>query len=299
MKNNPAMNEQKKSSVEKVLVKYMKITLAAALYGVSIALFLDPLSLAPGGFSGIAIILNRVVPLGTGAWFLILNIPVLLLALWQFGWRFLVSTLYATVLSGVFTDFITARFSAYVVTDMILAVVFGSLLMALALGITFLCGATTGGSDIIVKLLRRKYPHIKTGRLYFLFDMAVVAAAGLVFRNARLALYALISVFLIGYMLDVVLYGRDSAKLLYIISDHAQEIADRILKELDIGATFMEGKGAFSGTPKQVILCVVKKRVYPHAEEIVKEEDPDAFLIVSGASEIFGEGYKDYFDERL
>ena len=293
------MKEEKKSPVKTGFLNYCKITVAALLYAVSIALFLEPLSLAPGGFSGIAIILNRITPLGTGAWFLILNIPVLIIALWQFGWKFLVSTLYATVLSGVFTDLIATHFSRYAITDMLLAVVFGSLLMALALGIIFFCGATTGGSDIVVKLLRRKYPHMKTGRLYFLFDMAVVIAAGLVFRDAYLALYALISVFLIGYMLDVVLYGRDSAKLLYIVSDHSQEIADRILKELDIGATFIEGKGAFSGTPKQVIMCVVKKRVYPLAEEIVKEEDPDAFLIVSGATEIFGEGYKNYFDERL
>ena len=293
------MKEMKKNTAKSILIRYAKITVAAFLYAVAIALFLDPLSLAPGGFSGIAIILNRMIPIGTGAWFLILNIPVLLLALWQFGRRFVISTLYATVLSGFFTDFLATFFSQYVITDMLLAVIFGSLFMAVALGIVFLCGATTGGSDIVVKLLRRKYPHIKTGRLFFIFDFAVVAAAGIVFRDANLALYALISVFLIGYMLDIVLYGRDGAKLIYIISDHAQEIADRILKELDIGATFIEGKGAFSGTPKQVILCVVKKIVYPLAEEIVKEVDPDAFLIVSGASEIFGEGYKNYFDERL
>ena len=278
---------------------YLKLTIAALIYAVAIALFLDPASLAPGGFSGIAIILNRIWPLGTGVWFLILNVPVMIIALWRFGLKFLVSTLYVTVLSGVFTDFIAASCSQYAITDMILAVVFGSLLTAVALGIAFLNGATTGGSDIIVKLLRGKYPHMKTGRLYFFLDLAVVAVSGIVFRNAYAALYALISVFLIGQMVDMVLYGRDSAKLIYIISDHAQEIADRILKELDIGATFIEGKGAFSGNPKQVILCVVKKRIYPQAEEIVKQEDPDAFLIVSGASEIFGEGYKNYFDERL
>ena len=293
------MKGKKRVTAKNIILKYIRITFAALLYAVSIALFLDPSSLAPGGFSGIAIILNRLMPLGTGAWFLILNVPVLILALWQFGWRFLISTLYVTALSGIFTDFIAARFSAYAITDMLLAVVFGSLLTALALGIAFFGGATTGGSDIIIKLLRRKYPHMKTGRLYLLFDMAVVAASGVVFRDVYLALYALISVFLIGYMLDIVLYGKDGAKLIYIISDHAQEIADRILKEMDIGATFIEGKGAFSGNPKQVILCVVKKRAYPQAEEIVKEEDPDAFLIVSGASEIFGEGYKNYFDERL
>lgn len=284
---------------KRILRNYLRITIAALIYGVAISLFLDPLHLAPGGFSGIAIILNRFFPLGVGVWFMILNVPVLLLGLAKFGWRFLLSTVYATAASGIATDLVAAHFSHYAVQDTILGVIFGSVLLAYAIGQVFLSGATTGGSDIIVKILRLHYPHMKTGRLYFLLDMAVVIASGFAFQNAYIALYALISVWLMSYMLDLVLYGRDGAKLIYIISDRAQSISERILKELDIGATFIEGRGAYSGKDKEVILCVIKKRVYPRAEEIVREEDPDAFLIVSSASEIFGEGYKSYFDERL
>ena len=285
--------------VKKISYNYFRITLGSLLYGIALSLFLDPLNLAPGGFSGVAIILNRFAPIGVGVWFLILNVPVLAIALWKFGWRFLISTLYAIAMTSFFTDLIARHFSGYVMDDLLLGVVFGSILSALALGLVFLSGATTGGSDIIVKLLRIRYPHLKTGRLYFISDIAVVTAAGIVFRDANIALYALISVFLMGYVLDVVLYGRDGAKLIYIISDKSEAISKRILEELDIGATFIEGKGAYSGKEKSVILCVIKKRVYPLAESIVREEDPEAFLIVSSASEIFGEGYKSYFDERL
>lgn len=284
---------------KKILRSYLRITLASLVYGLALALFLDPLDLAPGGFSGIAIILNRFLAIGVGTWFMILNVPVLLLGIWKFGIHFTISTIYSTALTSLFTNLIAHYFGMYAVEDIILGVVFGSVLVAAAIGVTFLCGATTGGSDVIVKLLRLRYPHIKTGRIFFLMDLVVVTAAGIAFRNVNAALYSLISVFLMSYVLDLVLYGRDGAKLIYIISDRSDAISSRLLQELDVGATHISGKGAYSGKEKQVIMCVIRKVVYPKAEEIVREEDPEAFLIVSNASEIFGEGYKSYFDERV
>ncbi|MBR5969186.1 MAG: YitT family protein [Lachnospiraceae bacterium] len=286
-------------SFKKILKNYVRITLASLVYGAALALFLDPLDLAPGGFSGIAIIINRYLTLGVGTWFMLLNIPVLILGIWKFGMNFTISTIYSTALTSLFTNLIAQFFGAYAVQDLILGVVFGSVLVAGAIGVTFLSGATTGGSDVIVKLLRLRYPHVKTGRLFFLLDLVVVSAAGIAFRNVNAALYSLISVFLMGYVLDLVLYGRDGAKMIYIISDRSDEISTRLLQELDVGATHIAGKGAYSGKEKQVIMCVIRKYVYPKAEEIVREEDPEAFLIVSNASEIFGEGYKSYFDERI
>ncbi|MBQ6735423.1 MAG: YitT family protein [Lachnospiraceae bacterium] len=284
---------------KKILRSYLRITLASLVYGLALALFLDPLDLAPGGFSGIAIILNRFLAIGVGTWFMILNVPVLILGIWKFGIHFTISTIYSTALTSLFTNLIAQYFGMYAVEDIILGVVFGSVLVAAAIGVTFLCGATTGGSDVIVKLLRLRYPHIKTGRIFFLMDLVVVTAAGIAFRNVNAALYSLISVFLMSYVLDLVLYGRDGAKLIYIISDRSDAISSRLLQELDVGATHISGKGAYSGKEKQVIMCVIRKVVYPKAEEIVREEDPEAFLIVSNASEIFGEGYKSYFDERV
>ncbi|MBR0090410.1 MAG: YitT family protein [Lachnospiraceae bacterium] len=293
------MKTSTKTLFKKRLRNYVRITAASFVYGLAMALFLDPLDLAPGGFSGIAIILNRFLEFGVGTWFMILNIPVLLLGIWKFGIRFTVSTIYSTALTSLFTNLIAEYFGVYAVQDIILGVVFGSIMIAFAIGITFLSGATTGGSDIIVKLLRLRYPYLKTGRIFFLMDLVVVIAAGITFRNMNAALYSLISVFLMSYVLDLVLYGRDGAKLIYIISERSGEISARLLKELDVGATYITGRGAYSGKKKQVIMCVIRKVVYPKAEEVVREEDPEAFLIVSNASEIFGEGYKSYFDERV
>ena len=139
----------------------------------------------------------------------------------------------------------------------------------------------------------------KTGALFFLTDVVIVIASAFVFRNIDKALYAGIVVIITSVVLDVVLYGRDEAKLIYIISDHAEKIAGRLLEELDIGVTYVQGSGAYSGKEKSVIMCAMKKNISPKAEEIVKEEDPLAFMIVTSATEIFGEGYKSYFSEKL
>ena len=130
-------------------------------------------------------------------------------------------------------------------------------------------------------------------------DFAVVSLSAIVFKDIVVALYALIAVVVSAYALDKVLYGTDEAKLLYIISDSSQPIADRLLKELEIGVTYIQGKGAYSGKEKDVIMAVMRKAVAPKAEEIVKEVDPTAFMIISSASEVYGEGHKNIFGEKL
>lgn len=290
---------QKKVSVKKRVKEYLIITLASLIYGVGTSILVDPNNLAPGGMTGLAIVLNRLANIGTGTWFFILNIPILIIAIWKFGMRFTISTVYATVMISVFTDLTHIYFGQYEIHDLILAVTIGSAMTAIAIGLIFKCHATSGGTDVIIKLLRLKYPHIKTGVLYILTDMVVLVIAAFVFHDLTAALYSFLSVMVVSYVVDYVLYGRDGAKLIYIISDKPDIITARLLEELDIGVTHVSGRGAYSGEDKKVIMCAIKKRLSPLAEDIVREEDPNAFMIVSSASEIFGEGYKSYFDERM
>ena len=280
-----------------VLYKYLKLTAASALYALSLSLFLDPNNLAPGGVSGISILLNRVVDIPTGTLYLLINIPILILGMWKFGFRFIISTLYNTALITLCTNYL-ASFEA-VTADPLLAVLVGGSLQAVALGIVFKAGSTTGGTDIIVKVLRARYPHIKTGAFVLLTDVIVVVISAFVFKAIDTALYAGLAVALISFVLDLVLYGRDGAKLLFIISDRSEEITERMLKELDVGCTFIEGYGAYSKKNKKVIMCVMHKNLFPKAEEIIKAEDSEAFIIVSSASEIYGEGYKNIFAEKI
>lgn len=277
--------------------KWILLTLASVIYGVAIALFLDPNDLAPGGVTGIAILVNRFVPIETGTLILLINIPILLFGLWKFGFRFIVSTIYCTCTTSIFTN-LFAKLEP-VSKEPLLAGLVGGALTALSLGMIFKVGATSGGTDIIVKYLRKKIPHLRTGLLFMYMDIVIICCSVAVFGDFDKGVYAAISAIVTSFGLDFVLYGRDGAKLLYIISDSAEQITDRILKELDIGVTFVQGYGAYSGKEKRVILCAIRKQMSHKAEAIVREVDSDAFMIVTSANEIYGEGYKSYFTEKL
>ena len=295
-KEKEIMRIEKKSNKRRVF-DYLLMTISCVCYAVGISLFLDPNNLAPGGVTGISIILNRLFSVSTGMMFFILNIPILIVGAWKFGVRFILLTVYCTVLISFLTDF----FSKYdaLTADPLLAALAGAGLAAVGMGGAFKAGATTGGMDIIIKLLRLKFPYMKTGGLYLIADVLIVTASALVFQNIDRALYSGIAVMVTSFTLDLVLYGRDGAKLIYIISDKSDKIAERLLEELDIGVTYVNGQGAYSGKEKKVIMCVMRKQAAPLAETVVKEEDPLSFMIVTSATEIYGEGYKSYFSEKL
>lgn len=288
---------EEKKTLRRRVTDYIEITVASILYAVAVSLFLDPNALAPGGVTGIAIILNRITGLETGTLVLIINIPIIAVGTWKFGWRFILSTMYCTAITSGLINLL-APFGA-ATSDPFLAAVAGGALMAMGIGLVFKAGATTGGTDIIVKLLRLKFPYLKTGVLFLITDALIVTVSALVFKNVDVALYAGLVVFINSVLLDVVLYGRDGAKLIFIISDRHEAITKRVLEELDIGVTYISGSGAYSGRAKNVIMCVMRKQLSPRAETIVREEDPGAFMIVTSATEIFGEGYKSIYSEKL
>ena len=279
------------------VLRYGCIILASLIYAAAIALFLDPNQLAPGGVSGIAIILNRLLHVPTGTLILLMNVPLLALGMWKLGWKFVLSTVVAVASSSVFTDLLSPI--GPLTTDPLLAAAAGGALLALGMGILFKLGATSGGTDILIRVIKLKYKHLKTGTLFLATDCCVIAASALVFRNVDLALYAAIATMLSSFCLDLVLYGRDEAKLVYLITDHEKAIANRLLEELEIGVTYLQGQGAYTRDNKKVILCAMQKRLLPRVQEIAMEEDPCAFLIVTSASEIFGEGFKDISAPRL
>lgn len=287
-----------KKKIGKKVFHFVLMTLASFCYAVGISLFVEPNNIASGGVTGIAIILNKAIGGSTGIWFFIINIPILLIGMWKFGFKFLMSTVYCTTIISVFTDLLS-RYGTPLTEDVLVATIAGGMLTAIGMGGVFKAGATTGGMDIVVKLCKLKFPYMKTGSLFLIMDFLVVLASAFVFKDIDRAFYSAMEVFVTSTLLDLVLYGKDGAKLIYIISDKSEQIAARLLEELNIGVTYMEGQGAYSGKEKKVIMCVTRKQIAPRAEEIVKEEDPNTFMIVSSASEIYGEGYKSYFSEKL
>jgi len=277
--------------------RIFKVVLATCIYSAGVALFLDPNNLAPGGVTGVSILLNRLIHVETGTLILVLNIPLLVIAWKKFGWRFVAGTLSALVLITVFTNLFEKL--EPITTDLLLAAVAGGICIAVGLGTVLKSGLTTGGTDIVVRLLRIKHPHLKTGSLFLIVDLIVISGSLLVFRDFEKAMYAVIAIMITSWVLDLVLYGKDEAKLIYIISDMPDRISKQLMDDLDMGVTYLEGTGAYTGKKKKIIMCVARKRVAPKVEEVVKSVDSGAFMIVTGASEIFGQGYKSYFAERF
>ena len=291
------MEKIKKSRLMLGIKKYMSIFLGAIFYAGGISLFLNPNDLAPGGVTGIAILLNRFVNVETGTLILLLNIPIILLGIWKFGWKFIVSTIYSLAMISILTN--VMEYIGPLTEDRMLAAIVGAVLVGTGIGIVFKAGSTTGGIDIIIKIIKQKFPHKKTGSLFLIFDSIVIACAGVVFGTIEASIYASIATVVTMYTMDTVLYGKDGARLIYIISDHSDELTDCLLHEAGLGVTWLYGAGTFRSKEKKIIMCVADKKKSLQVEEIVKEHDPESFMIISNATEIYGEGYKNIFAEKI
>lgn len=276
-----------------IIKKVFLIVIASVIYAAGVTLFLDKKDIVPGGVTGVAMIVNRFTDIEIGTVIFMFNVPLLIIGTWKFGWRFLITTLCSIIVSSAFMNIFT--FMNPPTDDILLISITGGALLAIGLGLIFKAGATTGGTDILVRLIRLRYKHITTGRIFLIIDVIVIGLFVILFRNVDSALYSVITVVVCSELLDMILYGKDEAKLLYIISKSKQKedtLVSRFLEELDVGVTYLSGFGAYKNREKKVILCAVKKQQLPKAKEIVNDVDSDAFMIVTSASEILGEGYK-------
>lgn len=293
-----AENKEKAKKIAKFIGRYIVITFAACIYAVGISMFLDPNNLAPGGLTGAAVILTRIIPITLGTLIVIMNIPIMILGAWKFGARFTLSTLYTLVVSSAFME-VFERMGYVVTHDKILAALVGGTLMGAGMGLCLRMETTTGGIDIIIKVLRQKYRQVKSGEMYLIIDGLILAAAALYFKDIEVSMYAGVAIVVSTYILDKVLYGSDEAKLVYIVSNKRKIIATRMMAELNMGVTLVEGKGAYNMENTEVIMCVMHKQNLTKVRNLVSEVDTEAFMIVSSATEVFGEGFKGHTDVEM
>lgn len=277
--------------------KYLIILIFSFVYAAGISLFLSPNNLAPGGVSGLSIIINHFTGLSTGMIYFIINIPIMIIGMYKLGFKFLLSTLITIILSSTFMDMLSKV--PLITSDKLLAALVGGVLCAIGLGMIFKAGSTSGGTDVIVRLLKLKYPHIETGRLFLILDAVIVAISAVAFKDVEAALYAGVAAVVASVAMDKVLYGTDGAKLIFIISSKNTIIVSRLLKDIETGVTYINGAGAYTESPKKIIMCVSKKQNLPKIQNVVRELDPDAFMIISSANEVLGQGYKSHFQDKL
>lgn len=282
------------ANIKKALISFLLITLGSAVYSLGFVWCYAPNGIAFGGVTGIAQILNYLIPaLPVGITVMVMNIPLFLLG-WRFiGGQLLVSSLYAMFISSAFIDVLNVVYD-WQPMDPMLATIFGGVLMGLSLGLVFQQGATTGGTDLLARLLKLKLAWLPMGKLLMGIDLAVILSVAAVFGTLKAALYGLVGLYITSIVMDGVLYGMDTAKVAYIISDRNQEISEAIFKELDRGITILHGQGAYTGKEKDVLMCAFKQREITAIKAAVKEVDPDAFLIVCDAHDVLGAGFKEY-----
>ncbi len=286
--NNPVLRR---------LYEYGTMTLGCAIYALCFNWFFQPNSIAMGGFTGLAQIINRLIPVfPVGMTVLVMNVPLLILGVRRQGVKLLVATLYATAVSSLMIDGLAMLYT-FPAMDPLLACIYGGVLMGVSMALLLMMGGTTGGSDLAARLLKYRLRSVSIGRLCLFIDAAVVTLYAITFRSLNNALYGIISMYICSVAMDAVVYGSN-AKMAYIISSRSGEIA-RLLLEMNLGVTLLDGRGGFSGDEKQVVLCAFKRSQIAPIKATVTEVDPNAFIIVCEAHEVLGEGFGEYSPDSL
>lgn len=268
-------------------VRWPGIAIGALIYTFSLNNFILTNHLAEGGFFGISILGYYKLHLPISITFLILNIPLLLLSSRALGRQFIILTLYGVVAVSVFAAI--TPFVVHPVGDRLLAALYGGVINGVGLGIIFRFGATTGGSDIVARLLNHQY-GIPIGRVLFAIDVTVIGIIAVVF-DLQTAMYSLVALFVGSRVIDAVLEGFSTSRALFIISDHAYVIAAHIQTALDRGTTLFKGAGGYTGRSKDILYCVVSREEIGQIQNIVTMHDPRAFIVISDVHDVWGEGF--------
>lgn len=284
------MKTTAKTDIRALVREIIVIVIGSALYAVGFQFFLYHNAIPTGGVTGLAMILNYLTDLPVGVMTIVMNVPIFIVAWKVIGLRFIIASLVGMGLSSIFVD-LFALLPINATTDPMLACLFAGAIKGLGLGLVCSVGATTGGVDIIAKLLRRKYQAIPFGTLILVLDLVIIAVFALIFKLYDRAMYAAIAMFISSKVVDFVLYGATTSKLCYIISDENERVREAIVTKLHRGVTMVKGIGAYSGMEKQVLLCVVKRQEAMELRRLVRESDEKAFLIISDAHDVYGKGF--------
>ncbi len=281
----------KPRTAKEIAIDAVAIIVGCFLVALGLVLFTIPNDIAPGGVSGLATALAHISPISVGVWALLLNIPILLIGWWKLGIRPLIGTVAATLLLSVAIDALTPLIPPYV-NNPLLSAVLGGVLSGTGMAIIFIRGASTGGTDLISLLLHRAFPNISVGMLLLIVDACVVILAVLVFRDIEVALYSIVTIYVTTRTVDTIMQGVDHAKIIYVVTENGESVRSILADELALGVTALSARGGYTHRDKQVFLVVVRRNLFAQALAAVKRADPSAFIFVSNAGEVHGEGFK-------
>ena len=265
--------------------------IGGAIYAVAVILFLSGNEISPGGLTGISTMLNYLYGLPVGTVVFILNIPILVIGFIKFGGIFIVKTAVSNVVISITLD-IAEELLPELKINPVLAAVFGGLLMGLSISMFMLRGSTTGGVDIIAMLINRRFPHLTVGRLMLASDAFIVAFSALVYKNIESALYSVIALYASSRIMDVMLYGADKGKIVYIVTENSSCVAEKIMSIVRRGITVIDVTGAYTGRKLKMLMCTVRRNEVSAVCKTARDNDKGAFIVVAEAGDILGEGFK-------
>ena len=280
-------------------IRWLVLTaIGSAVFALGFALFLIPNEINTGGISGLAMILRELLGFGSvGILTLLMNIPLFLIGGLKIGRRFFAGSLVGMVVSSVLMDVFSVL--SFQTPDPLLGGLYGGVICGTGLGLVFLAGASTGGSDIVVRLVKKKYRNLPIGRISIMFDAMVVLLTGVVFRDISKALYSGVVVVVCGQVIDAMVYRFDYSRVALIVSREHEAIARAIGEKLDRGATYLHGAGSYSGQNMEIVLTVVRKGQLAELKELVMDIDKSAFVIVQEAHQVLGDGFSHYSPDAL
>jgi len=272
------------------LMAWLLIVVGCLIGGAAYPMFLEPCNIAPGGLSGVAMILNTFTGWPVGITSLVLNIPLFIVGYNSMGRMFAFRSLVATILFSLAIDGLKLIGTPALTMDPMLGTIFGGVLLGVGLGMILRGGATTGGSDMAARVVHRYLPFLSVGMFVFLIDCLVVVAAAFCF-DVMSALYALICIFLCGKVIDAVMLGLSKNKACFVMTEKWEQINQRVLEEMDRGVTLIEARGGYTGSERPMVLCVLPPQEVARLKSIVREEDERAFMFITEAHEALGEGF--------
>ena len=276
--------------MKKKIIDLLYIILGSALVALSLNLFFVKLKIAPGGVSGLATVIYYLTDIPVGTIVFALNIPLFLMGIWDFGKMFLLKTFFSTALMSVIIDYTT--FLPQLTEDMFLASIFGGIMMGVGLALVFKGNATTGGTDILAKVVNKHFKAFNISEQLLAIDAMVVITAMIVFRDFDIGFYSIIAIFVSAKSIDIVFEGIGFAKAIFIISDAGEEIGKEIMDTVGRGVTGLNGEGMYTKVDKKVLLTIANRRQIPKIKEITKKYDEKSFIVVTDVREVLGEGFE-------
>lgn len=284
--------------MKKTILNLIKVILGSAVFALGFDLFLSHNGLNAGGVSGLALIFVELTGvLSIGIITALINLPLFVIGGWKIGKEFFFLSAVGTVASSLCIDLFALI--PVPAVDPLLCALYGGLVCGVGLGVVFSTGGSTGGSDIVVRLLKLRWQHIPIGMISMLFDACVAVLTGIVFWDMTKALYSGVAIFVTGKVIDTVVYSFDFSKVAIIISPHYEQIAAAIDQKLERGATFLDGQGFYSRVDTKVVLTAVKRQQVAELKNLVMEIDSSAFVIVQDAHQVLGDGFSSYSKHSL